>query len=426
MRDLPDLLFHEYDLHGTLQNNLQRARQEVDGIPEKDFLHANDEQIVEHVFSKVQVMPLELHEDAMEMDTQETQIDVSHDPHRVVFHRNRPCLIPGVKVMVSIPFSGDPLLWKCQPNPFALNPPRANIRAGRGNNGGGQIELVSTSPSDAVSDGSTLKHEIDKTVSSIRGYLDNMRTNVEAHNQNLRAHIQQCVAGRRQRLGQHADIAKVLNIPLKRKPGSPDISSFPIKRRIVKPLPAAPNTLPEPGIRDEDYNHILNVIRHAGRSFEATPRTFAIHDEEELRDIILAHLNGHYEGDATGETFRKHGKTDIRIEDQNRAAFVGECKVWRGAKELTQAVNQLLSYLTWRDCKAALLLFNRDVAGFSAIQEKVPDVLKQHPKCIRQISVTQPGEWRFLFYSADDEARQVTVHVFLLNLYVASEGRSER
>src|SRR5712692_5177905 len=114
MRDLPDLLFYEYDLHGILQNNLQRARQDVDGIPEKDFLYANDEQIVEHVFSKVQVMPLELHEDAMEMDTQETQIDVSHDPHRVVFHRDRPCLIPGVKVMVSIPFSGDPMLWKCQ------------------------------------------------------------------------------------------------------------------------------------------------------------------------------------------------------------------------------------------------------------------------------------------------------------------------
>jgi hypothetical protein len=41
----------------------------------------------------------------------------------------------------------------------------------------------------------------------------------------------------------------------------------------------------------------VNVIRHEGRSFEATPGTFVKHDEEELRDIILAHLNGHYEGD---------------------------------------------------------------------------------------------------------------------------------
>jgi hypothetical protein len=176
---------------------------------------------------------------------------------------------------------------------------------------------------------------------------------------------------------------------------------------------------PEPGIRDEDYAHILKVIRHEGRSFEATPGTFAVHDEEELRDIILAHLNGHYEGDATGETFRRHGKTDIRLEDQNRAAFVGECKVWRGARELTKAVDQLLSYLTWRDCKAALILFNKDVAGFSAIQAKVPDILKQHPKCLRQADVEQPGEWCFQFRSADDDERQITMHVFLFNLYVA-------
>jgi hypothetical protein len=37
MRDLPDLLFHDYDLHGTLENTLQRARQDVEDIPEQQF-----------------------------------------------------------------------------------------------------------------------------------------------------------------------------------------------------------------------------------------------------------------------------------------------------------------------------------------------------------------------------------------------------
>jgi hypothetical protein len=32
MRSLPDLLLHVYDLHGTLANTLQRARQDVDAI----------------------------------------------------------------------------------------------------------------------------------------------------------------------------------------------------------------------------------------------------------------------------------------------------------------------------------------------------------------------------------------------------------
>src|SRR5437870_2629054 len=57
MRDLPDLLLHVYALHGTLENSLQRANQDVDDIPEKALLHAKDALIIEHVFSTVPVMP---------------------------------------------------------------------------------------------------------------------------------------------------------------------------------------------------------------------------------------------------------------------------------------------------------------------------------------------------------------------------------
>jgi len=86
-----------------------------------------------------------------------------------------------------------------------------------------------------------------------------------------------------------------------------------------------------------------------------------------LRDILLAHLNGHYQGDATGEAFRRSGKTDIRIEDGIRAAFVAECRVWNGQKELSQAIDQLLGYLTWRDCKAAIIIFNKHNSKFSGL-----------------------------------------------------------
>ncbi|REJ92329.1 MAG: hypothetical protein DWQ34_13145 [Planctomycetota bacterium] len=423
MRDLPDLLFHELDLRQTLENNLQRARQEVDGIPEKQFLQASDDELTAHVFSKCEAVPLELHEDRMEMETEESQVDVRHHFDRAVFDRSRPALIPAVNVRVTIPFTGDAVLWKCQPSTFGLNPPRANVLSGRGDQSG-EIELLQSRPADNVS-GDELKREIDNMLSSIRSYLENSKRDVDAHNHKLHTHIQQCVAQRRARLGTHSQIASVLNIPLKRKPGSPDFSPLPVKRRLVKPLPAASNRPPEPGIRDEDYTHILKVIRHEGRTFEATPRTFAVHDEEELRDIIVAHLNGHFEGDATGETFRRHGKTDIRIEDQNRAAFVAECKVWRGPKELTKAVDQLLSYLTWRDCKAALIFFNKDVAGFTGIQQKIPEALSQHPNCVRALNSDQAGEWRYKFRSAEDEQRHVIVHVFLFNLFVSGVETEE-
>src|SRR5262249_40612303 len=152
---------------------------------------------------------------------------------------------------------------------------------------------------------------------------------------------QGAITARRTRIQQHEGLSSILNIPIKRRDGAPSIRPIKVEKKITKPLPSPPKSgfKPEPGITAELYNEIVSMIRHEGRTFETTPKTYAVHDEEELRDIIVAHLNGHYEGGATGETFRKSGKTDIRIEDDNRAAFIAECKIWRGSKDIPGAAD---------------------------------------------------------------------------------------
>lgn len=59
-------------------------------------------------------------------------------------------------------------------------------------------------------------------------------------------------------------------------------------------------------------------------------------EEEQLRNLILANLNSLFKGTANGECFRKHGKTDICIEYENRSAFVAECKIWSGIKNFLE------------------------------------------------------------------------------------------
>lgn len=54
------------------------------------------------------------------------------------------------------------------------------------------------------------------------------------------------------------------------------------------------------------------------------------------------------------------GKSDILIRDGDRSVFVAECKIWRGSKSLSNAIDQLLGYATWRDTKTAILVFNRN------------------------------------------------------------------
>ena len=70
-----------------------------------------------------------------------------------------------------------------------------------------------------------------------------------------------------------------------------------------------------------------------GTAMEKTAKTYFRNNEEELRDHLLATLNTHYDN-TTGETFRKIGKTDILIEFENKAAFIGECKIWYGKETI--------------------------------------------------------------------------------------------
>lgn len=410
-------MFREHDIRDVFRGQLNHMQKLVEEVPERQFIQSSDEEIVEHIYSKLQIIPIVLHDDQKDIDTDETKIDVGHDPTRLSFGIGGPAIVPGTIITIRIPFTGESDLFKFYTNPFGSGV-RGTVITKDSEGYNGFITLEYEKATDRLDDGSALKREIDGELSRIKERIDELNHAVESHNQSLRSNIQFQVDKRREILGKHDEIVKVLDIPLRRDPNAPEISKRKLKRRIVKPLPDKPKKQDEQGISDDDYEFILKVIRHEGSTFESASGTFSMHGEEGLRDILLAHLNGHYEGEATGETFRTKGKTDIRIEFENRAAFIGECKVWGGPKRLSEAIEQLLGYLTWRDCKTALILFNKGISGFKEIQEKVPEVLSKHPNHIRVIDETRLGEWRFKFKSANDPDREITVHVFLFDLYV--------
>lgn len=413
-----NILFYEGDLDGTLRNHLNQIISKVDQIQKDQLLATPEDDLVQHICASIEVEPITLHEDSTEMEQLEIKIDVSGCRGRNPFHDRGPIYVAGLRVVVSIPYTGDHILWKLRPNSWQSVFPRANVR-NTGRDAVGHIDIVIEQPSDEPQD--RIKQQLERELDSIRFYLKSQRNQIEQFNATLPSRIRQAVQARKERVKRHEGVVDLLGIPLKRRGDAPPLQPIPIARKLIRPLPPPPKSgyKPEPGITEEDYEHILSVIRHEGRTFEATPKTYAVHDEEELRDIMLAHLNGHYQGGATGETFRLSGKTDIRIEDNNRAAFVAECKVWRGAKELAAAVDQLLSYLTWRDCKAAIVVFNKKNARFSEVLTKIPEVLRSHPKFKKDLGQKTEGEWRFVMTSAEDELRQIIVNVFAFNIYVA-------
>ena len=78
----------------------------------------------------------------------------------------------------------------------------------------------------------------------------------------------------------------------------------------------------------EDYESILNIIKHLSLVIERSPHTFIEMQEVDIRTIILVLLNAFYEGTATGETFNGSGKTDILLRHEDKNLFIAECKFW--------------------------------------------------------------------------------------------------
>ena len=153
---------------------------------------------------------------------------------------------------------------------------------------------------------------------------------------------------------------------------------------------------------------------------ENTARTHVKNDEEELRDFLLATLNTHYQN-VSGETFRKTGKTDIKIEFDNKAAFIGECKIWHGTKAFEQAIQQVLNYSTWRDTKVSIIVFNKENQSFNGVLEKIDLWVKENVKSFEH---TIANVWDCRYYRQDTNV-EIRLNILAFDMHVEQENSNK-
>jgi hypothetical protein len=146
------------------------------------------------------------------------------------------------------------------------------------------------------------------------------------------------------------------------------------------------------------------------------PSTYHSKSEEELRDHFLLNLEPNFEGgSATGETFNKSGKTDILLRYEGKNVFIGECKFWTGKEGYLNTISQLLGYLTWRDSKAAVIMFvkNKD---FSSVINTVLEITKTHNNFLGFIEKRDNTQISYRFHINDDPNREVKLTVLLFHI----------
>lgn len=401
--------FSEGDAQPTFQSILTKVTREIHSLENEYVLKAPASELEEYYVEKVTIKPLVLHSEDYFIEKQSaTRIDVSHDFSRV--SPGERAVVPGTRLDIAIPYEGGPLLWKIRASTRSLSGyPEIEIRDDN-------IAFSVVFPDDSANP-DKLKSEIEKQVKSLADAVQHLRHDVDNHNRSAPEQVKAALQKKRETAKATIGAVEQLGIPVKRR-DKPLTYTIPTKRREVptrRPDVATEPYKPEPELDEKDYQHILQIIRSMSLVIERSPEAFSTLDEEAIRNHFLLQLNGHYEGGATGETFNASGKTDILIRVEDRNIFIAECKFWRGPKAFSKAIDQLLDYLSWRDTKSALLVFNQ-TRDSTAVRSKMHEVMEGRGEHRKTVSHDPEGDSRYVFVKDSDPGREIIVTTQLYDI----------
>ena len=402
-------LFNDYDWSSVERHIKEKLTQEIDSIEGGSLLNTSADDLCIYLEEKYRINTPILDKGHLTVEQREVKIDVSRDPMRDIRDRNRPFHITGTAIDVTIPFVGDADAFKFRPTTYSLNPPRADIL---------QSDTLKLTIQGIQLDPQHVRSEIDQTLASIDCCLTNLRQSVEQFNSELFTIARERIEYRREKLLADQNLVSALGFPLMERPDTSRTYTPPeVRRRITPTMPQASTApfQPEPVLTQDDYEHILSVLKNMVLVMERSPSAFESMDEETLRSHFLVQLNGHYEGQATGETFNYEGKTDILIRVNGRNIFIAECKIWNGQKSLIDTIDQLLRYTSWRDTKVAIIILNRR-KSFSHVIDEIPETMTNHPNFKRDIGPTSETDFHYIFCHRDDLNRELTLTVMAFDI----------
>lgn len=398
-------IFAESDLRNYLEQRRSSVIHSIESENDDYLLNVNESDYVNHKADEALVDPLDIHIDQIYASSSEQMIPAEYFPSSFFVHSGKSYKKDVIKF--HIPFSGNADLLRCVPSTRVFWAMDVEVSHNEFS-----FEIINFSDN-----AESITRDKDSNMRSIMQQLGNVSSEVEKYNSNVKKQIRQAFEARKQRILAKSNVLASLGVPIKKAGNvSPTFSvPTPQKRKkvtVARPVVAESGYKPEPSLDKTAYIDILKLIHDVGKEFERLPSLYAGKEEEHLRDHFLMMLEPNFEGSATGETFNKTGKTDILLRHEGNNVFLAECKFWRGKKNFLDTITQLLGYLTWRDSKAAVIMFvpNKD---FTAALETAKQVINEHPNYIEYVDANDETWLNYLFHLNGDRNRQVSIAVML-------------
>jgi hypothetical protein len=412
-KDSSKLLFTPFagsSLSSYLRENHQRLQSHIENEDENHLLNINETSYLEYLVSRFSVEPPQVDFDGLFVTHYEKQKKYDAVITNETLRTNQQ--LPIDVFVYHLPFKGNPSLLKVKPSlnynfhssgvQFFIEGLEVRFEL-ENHNGADQVRAIASS-----------------VTKSLKDMLKAITEETENYNVLLLGSIKQQFERRKKRILSRHEVAASLGVPIKKRDDLPETYSIPtpqIRKQIAaKPDVKASGYQPEPVLDESIYQDIIQVLHGVGKVFERLPSTYNSKQEEELRDHFLLYLEPrYYDASVTGETFNKKGKTDILIRHENSNVFVAECKFWDGAKKYLDTISQLLGYLTWRDSKAAVIIFVRN-KDFSSVLNTAEEVTPDHPNFLSFVGKVDETWLNYRFHINDDKNREVKLTILLFHL----------
>ncbi|WP_144628282.1 hypothetical protein [Arthrobacter woluwensis] len=411
-------LFTRGFLGDYTNGRMRQALAELERINEDEVLRRSTDDVVSDLVARAYLEPLVVGKEPIDGGVAEGTIEVPD-----AFERYGRTVRRAVfNIHAVYEFSGNPdLLYYTPTTSLALVRIRADVDTRQST-----LTVRTTVSAQGQLDAAEARRSFEEEIGRVRTNAGHTARDVAAFNSGLEARIRPAVERRKQHLQSRRDLSGALGFPLQRREDAPNQVPMARKQigtvRTAVPRAYAPYR-DEPALTEAQYEDAISVVKSTILAMERSPSVVAHKDEEEIRDLILVQLNGTFEGNATGETFVKSGKTDLLVRVEDRHVFVGECKWWKGEKSFSNAIDQLLGYLPWRDEKAALIVFISQKDA-SAVIEKADGAVRLHAsfKRIGAASADPKLRRNYVLGHPDDPEREIKVAV-LFAVFSASEDR---
>lgn len=400
-----ETLFCKRELFSEFEEKKHNIKEDIENLNEDLILNNNLIELTSKLYKNYKFSEIILKEEEITSDSFEKEINLRDYPRFSAYYDQRNSYYKKPCYCFNIPFIGNTEDLYKTPSNWSTYYPKAIVNSNKLTIY--FIDVYSNTEEDKI------KEELEKQLEDIKKWISWLNSDFNKYNTELKNEIELRLNDRKKQIIIRKDKAKKLGYPAEVKS---QILNFVINmKKEFKDLKFNLETKDSEKILSLDvYESILKLINNMSRMIEKSPKSFINMEEEDLRNHFLVQLNGIFEGRASGETFNSNGKTDIIIKEGNDNIFIAECKFWKGKEVLNETIDQLLGYLTWRDTKTSIIIFNKN-KDFSNVLGQIDGIMKSHSNFKSTISIKET-EFKYKFKNKNDDNKEFYLTILVFNI----------